>query len=196
MKTNKIKNDIVRLLWEIPAVVIAVLLALGLNTLKENANEKTTAKESLKAIFEEVKENSESLDGFIKENMFYMDRLQKQRDSLSAGVAVNPDSIQIMYEHTLLSDAAWKTGLKKEINKFYGPEVTRGLAKIYNLQDLLNDVWIRQVDKITSMDFHRSKPDKAMINAHIELLEIAIDIARTYKLGEEQVLKDYQHMLK
>ena len=36
---------------------------------------------------------------------------------------------------------------------------------------------------------------QAMIHAHIELLEIAIDIAKTYKYGEEQVLKDFQHML-
>ncbi|MEL6562367.1 MAG: hypothetical protein AAFQ94_29630 [Bacteroidota bacterium] len=38
-------------------------------------------------------------------------------------------------------------------------------------------------------------PDQAMIHAHIELLGIAIDTTKTYKVGEEQVLKDFQRML-
>ena len=181
MNSQKIKNNIIRLLWEIPAVVIAVLLALGLNTLKENRVEKAAATESLMAIFGEVQENSASLTDFIKGNQQYLDQLIKIKDSISSGSLINPNSVNILYEHTLLSEAAWETGLKKEINKHYGPKVTRGLAKLYNLQKLINDVWIRQLDKITSFEFHNTEVNMAMIEAHIQLLEIAIDLANTYK---------------
>ena len=60
----KFKKQISKILWDIPPVVIAVLLALAVNTWKENKSEKSAASESLKAIILEINANEASIKAF------------------------------------------------------------------------------------------------------------------------------------
>ncbi|MGB3465067.1 MAG: hypothetical protein WBA74_07350 [Cyclobacteriaceae bacterium] len=196
MNLESLKNKVERLLWEIPAVVIAVLLALALNTWKETKAEKATTEESLEAILQEVNENAVALADFMTVNQVHLDELRKLRDSIETYDLKGVQDMKILFEYTLLSDAAWETAMKKEINKYYGTTVTRGLAKIYSIQHLLDDVWNTHLTKITSVEFYLADGNLAMIEAHIQLLEIAIQLAETYQYGKQTISKEYEALIK
>jgi len=196
MKSANLKSRLVRLLWDIPAVVIAVLLALGLNTWKENKADKAAAKESLQAIFEEMKENSASLDDFLVKNRAFQTSIQQVRDSMES-IGINElDRLRLDFDFIVLSSAAWDTSLKKEIGKHYGSAVIRDLAKLYNIQEFISNLLDLQLEKITSLEFHSSANNIYMVEAHIELLNIAISLAETYQDGETKIMEDYLQLVK
>lgn len=195
MKSTNIKSKLARLLWDIPAVVIAVLLALALNTWKENNSEKAAAKESLKAIFEEMKDNKESLDGFLKNNRVFHSSMMQVRDSMERIGIDELARLRLNFDFIVLSSAAWDTSLKKEIGKHYSSAVIRDLAKLYNIQGFISNLLDMQLQKITSLEFHSSSNNIHMVEAHIELLQVAISLAETYQEGEVQLMDNYLQLV-
>ncbi len=188
----KIKQQILKLLWEIPAVVIAVLLALGVNTWKESRSERSAATESLKAIISELAANEASILEFRNDNQAYLDQWQAVLDSMERNNITNIEDAQFDFSFRILSSAVWETSQTKEIAKYHNPNIVRDIAKLYNIQQLLDDIWHTQLNKISSLEFHRQESTKPMIAAHIQLLETAVAVANVYLESKKTLDPSFQ----
>lgn len=192
----KFKQQISKFLWDIPPVVIAVLLALGLNTWKENRSEAAAAKESLKAIIMELDANEASIQGFRDDNKKHMDNLYALLDSMESANITTLETSDYDFSFRILSSSVWETSQTREIAKYHSPDIIRDIAKLYNLQKLIDGVWQTHLNKITSTEFHTGVTTTGKIEAHRDLLEISVSIADVYLEAKKNLDPDFENVLK
>lgn len=160
------KKAISQLAFEFISIVFAVLLALGLNSYKQNQDlqsEATTLKES---ILLECKNNFSRIDSTMRMNKDFNDYI----DSL---VQLNPDdvnSVSFSYGFELLSNSAWTIAQNNKAINSLDQQFLLDAADIYHTQEFYTEFTssfyqnlghhIIQMDDIpafnTALSFHYS----------------------------------------
>lgn len=184
------KPNLIQLLWEVPAIILAIFLALAVDNCNDNRKDRAVMKRSLAAISNEIKDNQTSLQDNIQSNdsikqslIITLDSLRKFDRSIV--------SVSIHYEHSILSNAAWESAILNGSTRHFDPKQLQDLATIYELQEMYYDMGLHYFQQMASMDFHREKSEKARIEAGIAQITITNDIAKGVLNGYQEYFKDY-----
>ena len=123
------KKAVAQIAFEFLSIVFAVLLALGLNSYKQNADLKSESQLLEKNILEECQANLIKLDSSIQENEIY----QMYLDSLLASDDI--EGFEFNFQNKLLSSIAWNFTTSSKSFQFMNPEFLNDAAEIYENQD-------------------------------------------------------------
>lgn len=119
---------------EVPPVVLAVLLAFGINSWWQGVKEQQRAELIVANVISEVKKNKQDLERNIADNAKRLPKLNALVEALSA----NPNDTSLT-RHTgidnyELTEAAWQTAILSSSFGSIDADIIMDAAKIYNLQ--------------------------------------------------------------
>ncbi len=123
------KKAIAQIAFEFLSIVFAVLLALGLNSYKQNADLKSESQLLESNILDECQANLLKLDSSIYENEIY----QAYLDSLLSSDEI--DGFEFNFQNKLLSSIAWNFTTSSKSFQFMNPDFLNDAAEIYENQD-------------------------------------------------------------
>lgn len=138
------KISLPQLLLEFVSVVFAVLLALGMNTYKEQKKNEVAAETLRRSIITECLNNQSKIDSVLIKNQVYHDYL----DSL---IKLNPEDIEgfyFAYDYELLTNSAWQIALNNPAITEIDQEFLTNAADIYQAQDFYLDFSKRVFENI------------------------------------------------
>ena len=123
------KKAIAQIAFEFLSIVFAVLLALGLNSYKQNADLKSESQLLESNILDECQANLLKLDSSIYENEIY----QAYLDSLLSSDEI--DGFEFNFQNKLLSSIAWNFTTSSKSFQFMNPDFLNDAAELYENQD-------------------------------------------------------------
>lgn len=129
LKTLRAKAP--ELVLEAVSVVLAVLVALGVDEWRESKDRMEMADRATEGVIAELESNRAELYDSMEENQGVLQAVREARraDEL-------PDEFDLNYEYPLLSDASWETARMTQATQFMPLEQVRQLAGLYELQTL------------------------------------------------------------
>lgn len=173
------------ILVETFSVVLAVLLALGINGWRERRAEAQLAADALAKLVTEVEGNRDRLTNILPQQRARAESLQSGIDAIEAG---NEPGVNIGLIAEQLRSAAWETALLTDAARHMDFEVVSQLSDIYKLQEVVDASLNRMLASMTSADFaddERSLPAlKAFVGSMVQLISL-----------EEQLLDLYEEWL-
>ena len=105
---SQLRPNLRQVLLEIPAIILAIFLALAVDNCNENRKEKNLANKALEAIILEIQENQSILDSNLIENKLKGEQMQATRDSLITQGDDAKISVSIGYNQIIMSNGAWE----------------------------------------------------------------------------------------
>ena len=184
------KNILGKIALEVPAIVLAVFLALAVNNCNEDMKRQAVANQTMEAIYKEVQENKSTLEDNLADNKAIMKKLQAAMDTLKSNSDIIGSDVELGYEQTFLGRAAWEMAQLTGATQEFSPEDVQELSIIHDLQSLYLEQGDRFFAQITTADFHQTIEEypKAQIQASLTLLKLADEIG-------EKTLKKYDDFL-
>lgn len=128
------KKAIAQIAFEFLSIVFAVLLALGLNSYKQNSDLQSESQLLEKNILEECHTNLLKLDSTIQEN----ENFQLYLDSLLASDEI--ESFEFNFQNKLLSSIAWNFTKSSKSFQFMDSDFLTNAAEVYENQDYYMDI--------------------------------------------------------
>ena len=123
-----------KMVWEVPPVVLAVLLAFGINSWWRGLKEQQRADLAVENIISEVEKNVSTLKRSIKRNSARIPKLNSSIDILKA----NPDSTASIrgrgIDNLELTEAAWQTVTMSSSLTSINESFLMDAARIYDTQ--------------------------------------------------------------
>lgn len=124
------KKALSQIAFEFLSILFAVLLALGLNSYKENIDANIEADIIKQSILKECKENQLKVDSMLLKNEAYYSYL----DSLVSLEPDDVDGVSFAYELEFLTDAAWVIAQNNSSINNLDQEFLVSVAEIYQSQ--------------------------------------------------------------
>lgn len=124
------KRAIWQIAFEFLSIVFAVLLALGLNSFKQNLDAEKEAEKIKNAIIREVMVNETRLDSTLIKNQDYADYL----DSLVRLKPYEVKDFYFAYEFELLTNSAWQLSQNNRITTYLEEDFLMEASDIYQTQ--------------------------------------------------------------
>ncbi|MDN5202095.1 hypothetical protein QQ008_11995 [Fulvivirgaceae bacterium BMA10] len=165
------KRFLIKLVAEVATVVFAVLLALGLNSWKENKANRDEAAKALDNIVREVEANLKSLKSNIAVNDEKLPELKIMEDSLENHDKV--DSYGVGYDQTFLNEAAWNAANATGSIKHFDYETIHELSEIYQLQTFYSRYGDNFFELAVSPDFYNADRALELVKSNITLIRIS-----------------------
>ena len=103
--------------------------------------------------------------------------------------------VSLNFSFRILSSSVWETSQIRQISKHHSPGIVRDIAKLYNIQGMINDIWQTQLTKISSTEYNKLETTRAMIEAHTELLEIAVNVSDVYLESKKQLAGEFDKVI-
>jgi hypothetical protein len=190
---TSIKQLTGKIALEIPAVILAVFMALAVNNCNEERKAAAAAQRALDAILLEIQNNKASLSENLEDNRLTEIKMLAIKDSIElAGEEEWTFEVEIGYEQTFLSTAAWEMAQLTGATQQLGPALVQDLSLLYDLQKM----YIRQGDRffehMSSVDFHlaREQPE-AQVDATLTLIKITESIGQAAVKKYDAFIENY-----
>ncbi len=181
------KNKAVwQILFEFLSIVFAVLLALGLNSAKQNLDFKNEAQFLTQKIIEECKRNKLELDSVYHQNneyKIYLDSLQSL-DKIEGNFTISIAS-------ELLTKSAWDFTKVSRSFSYLDENFLNDVAELYEKQDYYMLISNQMFQNMGEMLISDPKPEKTVNISAYYLLNLNVtaeDLQQTYT----QFLNKYQ----
>ncbi len=129
------KKAIAQIAFEFISIVFAVMLALGLNSFKQNIDAEIEAEKIKNSIIRECKLNLTKVDSTLKKNEAYA----SYPDSL---VRIEPNKVEgfyFAYEFELLTNSAWKLSQNNNVTNNLEDNFLIAAADIYQTQSFYQE---------------------------------------------------------
>ena len=174
------KQSIWQILFEFISIVFAVLLALGLNSYKQNQDLKSESEVLTTKILSEVSKNLQKIDTVIAENTdfkIYLDSLQKSKTI---------DGFNLEFSSKLLSKSAWQFTQASKSFHFMESEFLDEVTELYEMQSFYVDISDQMFHNfgvmLLNMDNTKPKTMVATANYYLtNLLSASQDLREVYK---------------
>ncbi|MEQ9403334.1 MAG: hypothetical protein RIM99_07115 [Cyclobacteriaceae bacterium] len=181
------KQSIWQVVFEFLSIVFAVLLALGLNSYKQNLDLKQESEVLSEKIILECRKNLSKLDTVINQNkdfMIYLDSLRK---------AERVDGFGFNFSNELLSSSAWKFTQVSRSFQLMDSEFLDKATELYEIQNyymsISNDMFQNLGDMLLMLE--NTKPKTLVNTSHYYLTNI-LDAADQLKTTYESFLEKYE----
>lgn len=139
------KKAMAQIAFEFLSIVFAVLLALGLNSYKQNADLKIESELLKKNILEECQYNLLKLDSTIQENQDF----QLYIDSLLEAETI--ESFEFSFSNKLLSSIAWNFTETSKSFQFMDATFLKNAAEVYENQDYYMNISNQMFEHLGAM---------------------------------------------
>ncbi len=170
MKRNKVKIYLISLFLEVPALLIAVLLALFATEKAEDFSKRKNAELVLASITDEIQNNYRRVSNIDSVTAIMIDYNTKKielfrKDSISF--------IPTKFALTEISNVAWEMAKYSELFSEIDSEILKNLGSIYQEQNRV-DVIYKNYDLLgINMDSNLSHMDYSIIlNNHLKTLSV------------------------
>ena len=134
-----------QVLFEFLSIVFAVLLALGLNTFKQNMDQKNESELLRDKIIAECKQNLSRLDSAIMENSAMLDYL----DSLATLEEI--DELNVEMNTQLLTSSAWTFTQSSQSYHYMDTDFLDEATEMYEIQRYYTQMSSRLFEKFGDM---------------------------------------------
>lgn len=174
------KKAIAQIAFEFLSIVFAVLLALGLNSYKQNADLKRESELLKKNILEECQANLLKLDSSIQEN----EDFQIYLDSLLEAEVIR--TFEFSFHNKLLSSIAWNFTKTSKSFQFMDAAFLSGAAEVYENQayymDISNQMFEHIGDMILQVDNTEAKTLTMTGNYYLSnLIKASKELRKNYR---------------
>jgi hypothetical protein len=190
---GQLREKLPELLLEAASVVLAVLLALGVDEWRERRNQEALAERARASLLEEVRANREELQGTLEANRALLRKIEAALPRLAEdpGARIEEGSdvqLAITYEVALLSSASWQTAQMTQAAHFLDFDWVTRISRVYDQQDLYLANQSGVVELISSMaEIEQDDPHRMFtIIAHRLKINLAM---------QETLLKRYAGLL-
>lgn len=171
---------------EFVSVVFAVLLALGLNSVKESWDRNTEAENLKISILAECAQNKLKVDSILINNRdyaTYLDSLvQLPKEDQDGGFA-------FYYEFELLTKGAWEVAHNHPASSSLDPDFLLKVSDLYNMQDFFMDF---SKNMVNDMGRNLSVTDQLEESDLILSMHFKVSVINTFA---EELKTQYQSIL-
>ena len=133
MERNAARSFWRKMVWEVPPVVLAVLLAFGINSWWQGMKEQQRADAAVASIISEIKTNIEILERNISKNEVEIEKTLSLVQKLTNGKKDSTDYRGGIHIFTL-TESAWQTATLGNSFQLIDNQLVIEAAEIYNLQ--------------------------------------------------------------
>lgn len=175
---KKIGQILLKIIEEVPAIVVAVFLALVVNDCNENRKEQQLALSSLRALEAELMQNEESLEQNIASNQLEVAEMRADLDSLRTVGLENMTNVRIGISQTILRRSAWDMAILSGSTRQFDAALLNELAEIYGLQELYDEMSVNYFKELGSVQFYKSDQEKERLQAGLQVHQLTNDISR------------------
>ncbi|MCI4646892.1 hypothetical protein [Phaeodactylibacter sp.] len=187
------KTILSQVLLEVPAVVLAVFLALAVNNCNEERKQEAAAAKTMEAILLEVKQNRSALENNLKDNRLRSQQLSAARDTIKLKGTADGIDLELGYDQTFLSRAAWEMAQITGATQHFAPELVQQLSLLYDLQNMYLEQGNQFLQQIATVDFYQAADHpKAQLDATLGLIHLAEAIGQSTLEQYNNFLKTYQ----
>jgi len=147
----KLTGRILDILLESFFIIVALLLALGLDQWRDEQKELKLAEKMKTAIYAELTSNNERLNESIipQKKLFEMVQLRiQQKDDKGS----NPKELEFQYTMLNLSNSVWSSAKMTEAFHSFSFEEMRRFSQIYQIEDLILSHQEKLMDKFLDFD--------------------------------------------
>jgi hypothetical protein len=171
-----------RVLLEIPAVVVAVLLALAVNSWKEARSNENLSRETLANIIREIDENAETLRGNIQDNREILIEIDSILDVI---ILQGTDGVRLSQnmDFVILTNGAWESAKLSGAARHMEVEMLMDLSALYNLQDVYGQSSREFINRITTVENNTKENMEAIARSNINSINISIVFAESLLEG-------------
>ncbi len=174
------KKQLWQIVFEFLSIVFAVLLALGLNSYKQNLDLKKESEVLSAKIIQECAKNLEKLDTVITQNRdfkTYLDSLRELSD---------PDGFSFNFSNDLLSSSAWKFTQVSRSFQLMDQEFLDDATELYEVQNYYMNISNQMFQNLGEMlmEIDRTPPKIMVVTSHYYLsniLDAASQLQTTYR---------------
>ncbi|MCO6480459.1 MAG: hypothetical protein J5I94_27705 [Phaeodactylibacter sp.] len=191
----QLRPNLRQVLWEIPAIVLAIFLALAVDNCNENRKEKALAQKALEAIVLEIQGNRAELGSNLADNELKRKQMQDTRDSLIALGEEAKVSVSIGYNQILMSNGAWEMAKLSGAIRRFEPRTIQNLSELYHLQDMYINLGNEYFRQLASISFHQSRAELPRLDASLNLIKMADSMGKSAMNGYGAFLKDHREIV-
>lgn len=174
------KQSIWQVVFEFLSIVFAVMLALGLNSYKQNQDLKEESEVLSNKILRECQKNFVNLDSVLIENkefMVYLDSMRKLKDVEAFG---------LNFSNELLSGSAWRFTQASRSFQLMDQEFLDDATELYELQNYYMEISNQMFQNLGEMQLRVDDltPETMISTSHYYLtniLGVAEDLNENYK---------------
>lgn len=182
---GRLRSKLPELAVEAFSVMLAVLVALGVDAWREDRANQELAARARTSILDEARGNLEEIQGTRDDHIALLEALAGEVASLVSG----GDSAEVEFNFALLSSAAWQTAQVTRATQFLDFDWVRRIARLYHLQELYDD---RQAAVVDMMGTIGGEPEEAaeMLQAVGGRIRIVLSLQEGLIDAYEQVLEE------
>lgn len=174
---KKLGRILLKIVEEVPAIVVAVFLALVVNDCNENRKEHQLAVSSLKALQAELMQNQESLENNMVSNQLEVAEMRADLDSLKAVGIENMSSVTVGINQTILQKSAWEMAILSGSTRQFDTTLLAELTQIYGLQELYDEMSVSYFKELGSVQFYKPDQEKERLQASLQVHQVTSDIS-------------------
>ena len=177
---------------EVFSVVFAVLLALGLNSWREERKNIQLGKKAVASIVLEMKSNIAELDDAITNFNIRLDSLKLQQERLKNG---SDEESSFGYDHPVLNKTAWNTANITQAVQYMDTKLVMDISEIYIVQDMYTDLGFSYFKVLTDVDFCNKENIRAATESNRRQVEIAKGLGVNLKKAYTRFMEDHRETL-
>lgn len=174
---KKIGRILLKIVEEVPAIVVAVFLALVVNDCNENRKENQLALSSLRALEVELMQNQESLEQNMAANQLEAEEMRADLDSIRTVGLENMSTVRVGISQTILQRSAWDLAILSGSTRQFDTSLLTELAEIYGLQELYDEVSVNYFKELSSVQFYKPDQEKERLQAGLQVHQVTNDIS-------------------
>ncbi|MCB0564340.1 MAG: hypothetical protein KDD01_08175 [Phaeodactylibacter sp.] len=192
---SQLRPNLRQVLLEIPAIILAIFLALAVDNCNENRKEKNLANKALEAIILEIQENQSILDSNLIENKLKGEQMQATRDSLITQGDDAKISVSIGYNQIIMSNGAWEMAKLSGAIRRFEPRTIQNLSELYYLQEMYMNLGNDYFGQLATASFHQNKEELPRVDASLNLIKITDSIGKSMMANYRAFLEGHKDMV-
>lgn len=188
--------SIQQLATEFVSVVVAVLMALGVNEWRESRANEELAEAAFAGIVAELTENRHRLSETLVDHDSLLVTLEAQFEKIrdKRDLEVHPDDVSFTFDYSLgvLSSTAWRTAMVTQAARYMDMSLVRDLSDLYDLQQVYSDHDREIVSALGSLAFYQQSNARPRLMSSIANLKISISLLKALVSGIDSFLAEHE----
>lgn len=182
---QKLKERLPEILLEIFSVILAVLVALGVNQWQEDKENAELAQLARSKIEAEVQSNLDELEEAGTKIQSLLAQLRGTIQKIEAG---GEGQIGLLFPVAVLSSSAWDTSKSTQALNYMDFEWVMRVGRVYDLQSIHHQSQTEVLSYISAMDEKEAREPARMLRGFLGRAEAAQEL-------QQGLLKDYRDLL-
>ncbi len=193
---KKIGRILLKIIEEVPAIVVAVFLALVVNDCNENRKEYRLATSSLQALESELVKNQQALAANLTANELEAKEMRADLDSLRRFGLDSMSNLSVGISQAMLQKSAWDMAILSGSTRNFRPGLLNDLTTIYGLQELYDEMAVNYFKELSTIEFYKPGQEKERIQASLQVHQLTHDISNQLSKLYDKIIPELTTDLK